>query len=393
MATTILAPAPASCNANGATLTLTVTEAAERYHLHNNSIRRYCDSGKLPHLTTPGGHRRIRVVDLERVFGLSGDNQKEDGVSEGNGTRRVACLGRVSGAFQGRNTDTTTNGKRDENGAESDLYRQIETLKNYAKEKYDCGNPDMYCDIGGGLSYSRPNFVRLLESICKGEYNGGVVIASYRDRIARWAVELVELICRCHNVQLDIINTTEEVSDLDNESLSESIIAIMTHFSAVTNGRKSAKNNTMTLTPEAIEKAKELKDSGYPLQKITEILRHCGFTQTNGRGEVRAITVWTVGKLFDNGQGELLEVALPKNEDEEAGTSFHKWVAMTLEVTGNENDKVTVSDLTAKYEEYCKLADEVPVSKVTIGKVLKAKAIRRFRSSGDCKYSGLKMKA
>lgn len=46
-------------------------EAAELLHVTVQSIRRYCDSGKIPCVTTIGGHRRIKRSDLDKFIGKS----------------------------------------------------------------------------------------------------------------------------------------------------------------------------------------------------------------------------------------------------------------------------------------------------------------------------------
>lgn len=48
---------------------LTPHEAAELLHVTVQSIRRYCDEGKIPCIITPGGHRRIKKSDLDTFIG------------------------------------------------------------------------------------------------------------------------------------------------------------------------------------------------------------------------------------------------------------------------------------------------------------------------------------
>lgn len=44
---------------------LSPQEAAELLHVTVQSIRRYCDKGTIPCVTTIGGHRRIKKSDIE----------------------------------------------------------------------------------------------------------------------------------------------------------------------------------------------------------------------------------------------------------------------------------------------------------------------------------------
>lgn len=44
---------------------LTLKEAAERLNIHPTTLRRWADSGEIPVMLTPGGHRRFAVSDLD----------------------------------------------------------------------------------------------------------------------------------------------------------------------------------------------------------------------------------------------------------------------------------------------------------------------------------------
>lgn len=43
---------------------LSLTEASDLLQVHPTTLRRWADSGAIPHLRTPGGHRRFRRADL-----------------------------------------------------------------------------------------------------------------------------------------------------------------------------------------------------------------------------------------------------------------------------------------------------------------------------------------
>jgi excisionase family DNA binding protein len=43
---------------------LSLAEASERLGIHPTTLRRWADAGSIPHLRTPGGHRRFRSADL-----------------------------------------------------------------------------------------------------------------------------------------------------------------------------------------------------------------------------------------------------------------------------------------------------------------------------------------
>ena len=54
---------------------LTMTEVAEIFQVHVNTIRNWTNEGKLKCIRTPGKHRRYRQEDIEAI--LKGDNDED----------------------------------------------------------------------------------------------------------------------------------------------------------------------------------------------------------------------------------------------------------------------------------------------------------------------------
>ena len=44
---------------------LSLKEAAEQMNIHSATVRRWADAGELPHMLTPGGHRRFALSDIQ----------------------------------------------------------------------------------------------------------------------------------------------------------------------------------------------------------------------------------------------------------------------------------------------------------------------------------------
>ena len=373
---------------NGSTSTatngyLSIGGASRQFSISVSTLRRWVDSGKLRASVTPGGWRKIRSRDLESLLGLSGGGDAEQ---DGQVRGKYALLARVSGAKQGQGFDTT-NGQRRENGQESDLERQVAQLQKYCQEKYGVDGI-LYSDIGSGLNFSRPHFVKLLEEICEGRWRNGTVIVTHKDRLCRWGGELVELLCRTHGVTLDIIDRQSAVSS--EEELADDVLSVITVMSSRKHGRRSAENNTFTLSAEAVELAKQLKDSGYTNRHIIKVLRQEGHTMSNNRGIVRPVTRWVVRKIFDGNRVEnLLEVALPTEEND--GTSWDEWSAKHIKITGKATDKIMVKTIYDDYKTHCKRQDAIPCSIVVVGRWLKRHASRRYRVCGRIKLEGLKL--
>jgi len=45
---------------------LSLAEAARRLNVHAATLRRWANAGDLPHMVTPGGHRRFSIADLDQ---------------------------------------------------------------------------------------------------------------------------------------------------------------------------------------------------------------------------------------------------------------------------------------------------------------------------------------
>jgi excisionase family DNA binding protein len=65
--------------ARGSADWLTLGEAAKYLGVAQSTIRKWCDSGRLPAFYTPGGHRRLRRSDLDAFLGASGAPQLRRG--------------------------------------------------------------------------------------------------------------------------------------------------------------------------------------------------------------------------------------------------------------------------------------------------------------------------
>jgi predicted site-specific integrase-resolvase len=47
---------------------LSLGEAGAMYRVRPETIRNWCVLGKIPHIVTPGGHRRVMLSDLVKVM-------------------------------------------------------------------------------------------------------------------------------------------------------------------------------------------------------------------------------------------------------------------------------------------------------------------------------------
>lgn len=195
--------------------------AIKTYDVSRPTLVRWGKLGKIRYLRCGTGDRaahRYHKYDLDRYFGnrrtAAGSN--EAGNEE---TRQIYLYARVSSS------------KQKEAG---DLARQIESLNEYCKD-YD----RIVADVASGLNFKRRGLITILEQIEAG--NVAKVVVTYRDRLARFGIELLERTFEKHNVTLDVVsNKDTETSGNAEQELSEDLLAICNYFVAKNNGRRAA---------------------------------------------------------------------------------------------------------------------------------------------------------
>ena len=113
-----------------------------------------------------------------------------------------------------------------------DLERQIE----YMKQKYP--QHKIISDIGSGLNFNRKGLNLIIEKAINGKIEE--VIIAYKDRLARFGYELIEMLIKKYsNGKITIVNKIEETTP--TEELTKDIITIMNVFVAKVNGLRKYK--------------------------------------------------------------------------------------------------------------------------------------------------------
>ena len=108
-----------------------------------------------------------------------------------------------------------------------DLSRQIEYMKN----KYP--NHQIISDIGSGLNFKRKGLQEIINLAISGKVNE--VVIAYKDRLARFGYDLIEIILKEQsNASIKILNKKEEQTPLDE--MTEDIVSIMNVYVAKING-------------------------------------------------------------------------------------------------------------------------------------------------------------
>lgn len=100
-----------------------------------------------------------------------------------------------------------------------------------------------YSDVASGINFKRPGFTALLRRV----HQGGVaeVVAATRDRVCRFAFDLVQLYFDLHNTKLTILVQPDQAgehptAEQQQRELAEDILAINSVFIARLQGRRAA---------------------------------------------------------------------------------------------------------------------------------------------------------
>jgi excisionase family DNA binding protein len=184
----------------------TIKQAAELLGVSDDTLRRWETEGKMKPARTKGNHRRYVEEDLYQTKNLN--HQQKLSIAY--------C--RVSSADQ-----------------KQDLQRQIDAVSLYCTSKgYQF---KVIQDLGSGLNYHRKGFNEMLYLIQSGQTDR--IVINYKDRLLRFGYEMLEKICNYHQVDIEIINHTEDKTF--EQELVEDMVAIITVFSSRLYGSRSHK--------------------------------------------------------------------------------------------------------------------------------------------------------
>lgn len=186
---------------------LTPQKARERLGISDFSLRQWCDNGLITTIRMPGGKRLYNVEKFIKQQVPEETNKDE---------KKRICYCRVSSI-----------------GQKDDLQRQVEFMQSKFPEH------QIVTDIASGINFKRKGLRSILELACKGMLSE--VVVAYRDRLCRFAFELIEWIFYINGVKLLVYNESLETVS-DNSELVEDLLAIINVFNCRVNGRRKYKN-------------------------------------------------------------------------------------------------------------------------------------------------------
>ena len=191
---------------------ITPKKAKELLSVTNKTLHEWDKKGKIRTVRDPAGHRRYNKEDIQNYLAccIPSPLQKE---------RCKICYCRVSSKKQ-----------------MDDLERQ----KRFFQLKYP--SYELVTDIGSGLNWKRKGLQTLLErAMCRDIEE---IVVAHKDRLCRFAYELLEYIFYYNKVKLMVLNKPDQESS--SQELADDIMSIIHVYSCREMGKRRYTNKKDT---------------------------------------------------------------------------------------------------------------------------------------------------
>ena len=190
-------------------LLLTAHQIRERYGLHRNTLYKWEKQGLLHPVRTPGGRRRYRREEIERLLSLGLE------APQAKPKPRTVLYARVSTKKQ-----------------EAFLKNQIARLEAFAKERG--WTYEVIAEVASGVNENRRGLLKILNRAKNGELER--VVVAYEDRLARFGLGYIRRFLEAFGVELLVLNGKE--SEEVHRELAEDLVAIVSSFAARIYGKR-----------------------------------------------------------------------------------------------------------------------------------------------------------
>jgi len=192
---------------------ITPKEAKELLHITDKTLRIWAEEGKIGCIRTPSNVRRYNSKDIKRI--LNGGITPPE--------KQKICYCRVSSPKQ-----------------MDDLKRQ----EDFFRQKYP--SHVLVTDIGSGINWKRKGLKTILEQSMQG--NISEIVVAHRDRLCRFAFDLLEHIFSINGVKLMVLN--EKNGESTSKDLADDIMSIVHIYSCREMGRRRYKSKENKTIPE-----------------------------------------------------------------------------------------------------------------------------------------------
>ena len=162
---------------------MSISKAAEYLNVAKSTLRNWEAEGLITPLRTASNQRRYTKEMLDELL---------QGNMKAAKPKKLLTIGycRVSSGHQ-----------------KEDLQRQKDVVSRYCEVNgYQF---KIIQDVGSSLNYKKKGLTELINMICKKQCER--VVVNYQDRLVRFGFEMIETICQANDVELVVINQTDNV--------------------------------------------------------------------------------------------------------------------------------------------------------------------------------------
>ena len=159
--------------------TYTIRQFAERVGLSVKTLQRWDREGKLKPFRTPSNRRQYTDEHIRQALGLRG-------IQTNSEARKIVVYLRVS-----------------RQAHRPDLDNQRAVLEQFCTAR-GLTVDEWIAEIGGGLNFKRPKFLKLVDAIIAGEV--ATLIIAHKDRLARFGYDLLTHLCATHRCEILVLN-------------------------------------------------------------------------------------------------------------------------------------------------------------------------------------------
>lgn len=185
-----------------------IRQAVQLTGVNSDTIRRWASKNYIEFYVSPGGQRRFNKDCLLKL------TRNPDFIEE----KQKILYCRVSS-----------------NKQKDDLVRQIDFLR------HEYPDHTVVTDIGSGLNWKRKGLLSILELSMQGKL--GSLVVAHRDRLSRFAFELIEWIVTKNNGQIIVMDKDNEKYESTENELAEDLLSIVHIYSCKQMGKRRYKKN------------------------------------------------------------------------------------------------------------------------------------------------------
>lgn len=198
----------------------------KQYQISFNSLNNWAKQGLIEYIVTPGGQKKYKYNSVVQVLGQPEKAQPTPD------KKTVIIYARVSSQKQAK---------------DGDLQRQLEKLEIKFKQQFPNETYIIKKDVGSGINWKRKGFVFCLDQA--HSRNISKIVISDKDRLCRFAFDLVQHIFKLFGVEILVFNENNELGEIEENNkrteLSDDLLAIVNVFVAQANGYRSARNKKL----------------------------------------------------------------------------------------------------------------------------------------------------